>query len=55
MVFGSNFKRKKGVHIGRRFKRGNPFRRAQEQRATTRPGDDTVIDVNGRERVGVAG
>ena len=55
MVFGSNFKRKKGVHIGRRHKRGNTFRRAQEQRATIRPGDDTAIDVNGRERVGVAG
>ena len=30
MVFGPNFKRKKGVQIGRRHKRGDSFRRAQE-------------------------
>ena len=33
MVFGPNFKRRQGVHIGRRHKKGNTFRRAQEQRA----------------------
>lgn len=33
MVFGPNFKRRKGVHIGRRYKNGHTYRRAQEQRA----------------------
>ena len=33
MVFGPNFKRRRGVHIGRRHKMGNTSRRAQEQRA----------------------
>ena len=33
MVFGPKFKRKKGPQIGRRFKNGHTYRRAQEQRA----------------------
>ena len=33
MAFGPNFKRKKGVQIGRRHKRGTSYRRAQEQAA----------------------
>jgi len=33
MVFGPKFKRRRGVHIGRRHKKGHTYRRAQEQRA----------------------
>ena len=40
MVFGPKFKRKKGVHIGRRHKQGDSYRRAQEQAAVLAPVDD---------------
>lgn len=49
MVFGPNFKRKKGVQIGRRHKRGDSYRRFREQEQAARaqeeppvlaPGDD---------------
>lgn len=33
MVFGPKFKRKRGPQIGRRYKNGHTYRRAQEQRA----------------------
>ena len=33
MVFGPKFKRKRGPQIGRRYKNGHTYQRAQEQRA----------------------
>jgi len=48
MVFGPNFKRRNGVHIGRRHKKGNTYRRAQQQRAAVVVGPEagTVPAVN---------
>ncbi len=58
MVFGPNFKRKKGVHIGRRHKRADTYRRAQEQVTVLAPrddgaGDPPAIDTNVGEAAGV--
>ena len=36
MVFGPKFKRKRGPQIGRRYKRGDSYRRYQEQEQAAR-------------------